>query len=118
MDPKKRAKLEAAGYTVGSVQDFLQLTDAEAALIEIKLALAAEIRAERARKRMSQKALATLIESSQPRVVRMERGEGTIDLLARTLVALGVSRTRLGDLVSGEADHQHDPAQSTQKGQP
>lgn len=100
MDAKKKAKLEAAGYTVGSVRDFLELTDVEAELIEIKLALAKEIKATRAARRMTQKALAALMETSQPRVATMERGDATIDLLTKTLVALGVGRSRLGELVA------------------
>jgi len=100
MKAERRAKLEAAGYTVGSVQDFLELTDAEAMLIEIKLALAKEIKAARSSKRMTQKQLAALMETSQPRVVTMERGDATIDQLTKTLVALGVGRSRLGELVA------------------
>lgn len=100
MDAVKRAKLEAAGYSVGSVQDFLGLTDVEAALVEIKLALAKEIKATRAAKRMTQKQLAALVETSQPRVVTMERGDASLDLLTKTLVALGVGRSRLGELVA------------------
>jgi hypothetical protein len=34
MDQKKRARLEAAGWKVGTVQDFLELSDAESAMIE------------------------------------------------------------------------------------
>lgn len=101
MKADRKARLEAAGYTVGSVQEFLEITDAEAALIEIKLALAAEIKALRASKKMSQKALAALIKSSQPRVATMERGDATIDQLTKTLVALGVHRNRLGEIVAG-----------------
>lgn len=100
MDAVKRAKLEAAGYSVGSVQDFLGLTDVEAALVEIKLALAKEIKATRAAKHMTQKQLAALVETSQPRVVTMERGDASLDLLTKTLVALGVGRSRLGELVA------------------
>ena len=44
MKKSKRAKLEAAGWAVGSVQEFLGLSDAEAALIEMKLSLSRSLR--------------------------------------------------------------------------
>ncbi len=44
MKKSKRVKLEAAGWTVGSVQEFLCLSDAEAALIEMKLSLSRSFR--------------------------------------------------------------------------
>jgi hypothetical protein len=39
MKKRKRRKLEAAGWAVGSAQEFLSLSDADAALIEMKLSL-------------------------------------------------------------------------------
>jgi hypothetical protein len=39
MDKSKRELLEAKGWKVGTVAEFLELTPEEAALIEIKLAL-------------------------------------------------------------------------------
>lgn len=100
MRAAKRARLEAAGYTVGSVQEFLGLTDVEAMMIEIKLAMGREIRATRAAKNMTQKQLAVLVRTSQPRVVAMEHGNATLDLLTKALAALGVNRKRLGELVA------------------
>ena len=40
MKKGKRRQLEAAGWAIGSVQEFLGLSDADAALIENKLLLA------------------------------------------------------------------------------
>ncbi|HRJ41192.1 MAG: hypothetical protein KJZ86_16110 [Caldilineaceae bacterium] len=39
METTKRSRLEAQGWQVGTVQDFLELTLEEATLVEIKLAL-------------------------------------------------------------------------------
>ena len=39
MDKSKRELLEAKGWKVGTVAEFLELTPEEAALIEIKLSL-------------------------------------------------------------------------------
>ena len=47
MDEAKRRRLEAAGYRVGSVDEFLGLSTEETALIEMKLALPRAVRARR-----------------------------------------------------------------------
>jgi hypothetical protein len=39
MRKSKRARLKATGWVVGTVKEFLGLSDAEAVLIEMKLAL-------------------------------------------------------------------------------
>ena len=44
MKKTKREKLEAAGWAVGSVNEFLGLSEADAALIEMKLALSRSLR--------------------------------------------------------------------------
>jgi len=69
MDATKQARLEAQGWKVGSVDEFLELTPEEGMLIEIKLALASSLR-QRRRGQMTQAQLAQKIESSQPRVAR------------------------------------------------
>jgi hypothetical protein len=38
MDEKKRTSLEHGGWSAGSAQDFLSLSDEEAAVVEVKLA--------------------------------------------------------------------------------
>ncbi len=52
MDAKKRKKLEAAGWQVGTVEDFLNLTSAELAMVELRLSLG-----EALKKRREQKSL-------------------------------------------------------------
>jgi len=100
MNKAQRARLEAAGFEFVDVQELLGLTDAEAALVEIKVALAQEIIVRRKAKRLSQKKLAAVIGSSQSRVSAMESGDATIDQLARTLITLGVDRKEIGRLVA------------------
>jgi len=58
MKKSKRAKLTAAGWAVGSVQDFLGLSVADAALIELKLSLSRSLRDRRQRRGLSQVELA------------------------------------------------------------
>jgi hypothetical protein len=57
MDQAKRERLEAKGWKVGTVSEFLELTPEENALIVIKLALSRSLR-ERRQQRMSQAELA------------------------------------------------------------
>ena len=97
MHKRKRKALEADGWKVGTAQEFLGLSNEEVALIDLKLALGRAVKARRVRKRMSQADVALRIRSSQSRVAKMESGDATvsIDLLVRTLLALGTSRREL-----------------------
>ena len=93
MRKSKQAKLAAAGWAVGSVQDFLGLSEAEAALIEMKLALSRTLRDRRQRRGVSQVELAKRLRSSQSRVAKMEAGDPSVsmDLLVSSLLVLGAS---------------------------
>jgi hypothetical protein len=103
MKTRKRAKLEAAGWAVGSVQDFLGLSDAESALIELKLSLSSALRDQRKRRHLSQAQLAKRLRSSQSRVAKMEAGDPSVsmDLLVRSLLALGASSADLARAIRG-----------------
>lgn len=102
MDKKKRARLESAGWTVGSAKEFLGLSEAESALIELKLSLSRLLRQRRLRRRISQTELARRLRSSQSRVAKMEAGDPTVsmDLLVRSLLALGTRRSDLARAIS------------------
>jgi DNA-binding XRE family transcriptional regulator len=97
MKRQKKARLEAAGWKVGSARDFLGLTDAEAAVIELKLEFAKALREQRARRKMTQEQAGQTLGSSQSRVAKMEAGDPSvsIDLLVRSLFRLGGSRQDL-----------------------
>lgn len=91
MKNTKRARLEAHGWRVGSVAEFLELTPEEAAFVETKLALSRCVRDRRTAQNVSQSVLAKRLRSSQSRVAKMEAADATvsIDLLLRALFALG-----------------------------
>lgn len=101
MKRSKRAKLERAGWRVGTAAEFLGLTPEEAALIEIKLALSRSLRARRAKQRWSQAALAKHLNSSQSRVAKMESADPSVsvDLLVRALFALGATPRDVGTVL-------------------
>ena len=102
MDKRKKEKLAKKGWKTGSVAEFLELTPEESAYIEMKLALSEKLRERRQRKSLTQAELAKAIESSQSRVAKMEAGDPTvsIDLLVKSLLALGVSKKELGRTIS------------------
>jgi len=102
MDKRKKARLAKKGWKTGSVADFLDLTAEEIAYVEMKIALSKELKELRIRKRLTQGELAKAIESSQSRVAKMEAGDPTvsIDLLVKSLLALGASKKELGRTIS------------------
>jgi predicted XRE-type DNA-binding protein len=93
----KRKRLEAKGWKVGTAAEFLQLTDEEAAYVELKFRLATSLRERRNRRGLSQADVARLLKSSQSRVAKMEAGDRSVslDLLIRSLLALGASKQDL-----------------------
>jgi transcriptional regulator with XRE-family HTH domain len=94
MHANKRKKLEAAGYKVGDAADFLGLSPEEAALIDVKVNLAAQLAALRKKMKVSQVALAKRIGSSQSRVAKMEACDPSVsmDLMFKSAFALGADQ--------------------------
>jgi transcriptional regulator with XRE-family HTH domain len=101
MDPLKKQRLEAKGWKVGTVSDFLELTPEENALIEIKLALSRSLKEQR-QKMMTQTELAEKIHSSQPRVAKAENGDASvsIELLIRSMLAIGITPQEIGQVIA------------------
>jgi hypothetical protein len=93
MHSNKRKRLEAKGWKVGDAKDFLGLSAEEEAYVEIKLRLSESVRAQRLSRKMTQSDAARLLKSSQSRVAKMEAGDSSVslDLLVRSILALGVS---------------------------
>lgn len=94
MDKARRAKLEAAGWAVGTPTDFLNLSSEDEAFIDMKVALAATLRRLRMEQHLTQLAAANRLQSSQSRVAKMERADKTVtvDLLIRSILKLGGTR--------------------------
>ena len=93
MRKAKQQALETQGWRVGSTVDFLELTPAEAAVVELKLRLSDALRAWRTKLRLSQEAVADRLGSSQSRVAKMEAGDASVSLdrPMRALVGLGAT---------------------------
>ena len=105
MKVSKRKKLEKAGWKAGTVDDFLGLSPEESAYIDMKLALSRSLKEKRVKKRLSQVAFAEKIDSSQSRVAKMEAGDPSvsIDLLMKSLLALGASKKEVAKVISSNS---------------
>ena len=103
MRKSKRARLEREGWVVGSVKEFLGLSEADAVLIEIKVALSRSLRERRKQYGLSQVELARRLQSSQSRVAKMEAGDPSVsmDLLVNSLLLLGASSSELAKVIRG-----------------
>lgn len=103
MKSGKRARLERAGWVVGSTAQFLKLSPEEERFIELKLALAAGVRQLREGRGLTQAALARHLGSSQSRVAKMEAGDAsvTVDLMVRSLLAIGATAADIARIIKG-----------------
>ena len=105
MNKTKRAALEANGWRLGTPADFLELSPAEAAFVETKLALSQSLRDRRTAEGLSQASLAKRLRSSQSRVAKMESADATvsIDWLLRALFALGARPRDVAAVIAGRS---------------
>ena len=101
MKKEKRERLASAGWKVGDAAEFLELTKEEAAFVELKVALANNLKKRRQAKKWTQTQLATAIGSSQPRVAKMEAADPSvsIDLLIKALLTMGATRRDLARVI-------------------
>jgi predicted XRE-type DNA-binding protein len=102
MEKTKKERLEKRGWKIGSASEFLDLTPEENRYIELKLALGEHLKKRRRTRRLSQESLAKLLSSSQSRVAKMEAADPSVslDLLVRSLLALGSSEKELAKVIA------------------
>jgi ribosome-binding protein aMBF1 (putative translation factor) len=102
MRKQKKKRLESKGWKIGTVKEFLGLSNEESAYIELKIKLAAGLRQRRREKGLSQLDLAAKLQSSQSRVAKMEAGDPSVslDLLIRSLISLGASERELSRIIT------------------
>jgi ribosome-binding protein aMBF1 (putative translation factor) len=102
---EKRRRLEARGWKIGTTQEFLRLSEEEAAYIDLKVRLATGLRERRQRRSLTQADLAKRLQSSQSRIAKMEAGDPSVslDLLIRSLLILGISRRELSRIISARS---------------
>jgi predicted XRE-type DNA-binding protein len=102
MDAEKKKRLEERGWKIGAAQEFLNLTPAEAAYVELKLMLSESLKKRRQQKNLNQIELAKILKSSQSRVAKMEAGDPSVSLdnLIQSLLALGATKQDLAMMIA------------------
>lgn len=101
MKTTRRARLERAGWRVGTAAEFLGLTPEEQQFVALKLALADGVRQFRERQGLTQAALAKRLGSSQSRIAKMEGADASVslDLLMRSLLSIGATPGEIAKLI-------------------
>ncbi len=86
------------GWVEGSVQEFLELSEADMEYIELRRALARKLKAVREGLKLTQIEVAARLKTSQSRVAKMEKADASVsaDLILQSLFSLGVKRKELG----------------------
>ena len=102
MNITKRKRLEAKGWRIGSAKEFLVLSELEEVYIELKLTLGENLKKRRLKKKLTQIELAKLLRSNQSRIAKMESGDPSvsIDLLIKSLLALGTTKQDIAGIIS------------------
>lgn len=93
MNEAKRKRLEAKGWQVGTVSEFLGLSQEEEQLVEARLRLTNLVRELRQTAALSQGELAKRFGSSQSRLAKIESGDPSVslDLIFKAIFAAGAS---------------------------
>lgn len=103
MRDAKKKKLKSRGWKVGDAKEFLGLSPLEDLVVDLRMALADALRTRRLRDEMTQAQVAGVVGSSQSRVAKMEAADSAVslDLLVRSLLALGATRKDLARIIAG-----------------
>jgi len=102
MNKEKIKRLEKKGWKVGSTEEFLGLSNEEAAYIDLKIKLSTNLRQLRTKQKLTQIEVAKILKSSQSRVAKLETGDPSVslDLIIRSLLALGTSQKDIAKAIS------------------
>jgi len=102
----KKKRLESKGWKVGTVADFLNLSESEAMYVELKVVLSRLLKKQRIKSKLTQIELAKIVKSSQSRVAKMEAGDPSVslDLLVRSLLTLKTTKSELARAISFPQD--------------
>jgi DNA-binding XRE family transcriptional regulator len=97
MNNDKKKRIEAAGWKVGSVDEFLSLTPEEVAIVDMRFNLAKALIEKRQNLHISQSALAKRVKTTQPRIALVEKGAASVslDFMVRSLLAAGASKKEI-----------------------
>ncbi len=106
MDKDKQAKLASKGWKISTVNDFLDLTHAEAVYIELRLALSQNLKQRQTQKQLTSSQFAQLLNANHSQIEKLETGEASIslDFLIRSLLTLGATVKELAEIMVHSQD--------------
>ena len=88
-------------WTEGTVQEFLELSDVDMAMVETKVALTRVLRRQRKASRLTQTDVAQAMHTSQSRLARIEAGDPSVslDLVFKALYTVGMTPQEVGGFI-------------------
>ena len=97
MDKLKKERLKKKGWKIGDVDEYLGLTPAEMAIVEMKAALAKALIAKRKACGETQVSAAILAKMSQSRYAKVEHADSSVslELMIKMFFALGATKKEL-----------------------
>lgn len=101
MEKLKQKKIEAKGWKVGEIDEFLGLDKAEMAIVDMKCALSKAIIEKRKKCNITQGQMAKTIGSSQSRVAKIEHADPSvsIELMLKSLFAMGTTKKEIAKTI-------------------
>jgi hypothetical protein len=104
MEEEKRKRLEAAGFRVSSIQEFLGLSDEEMAYIHLRGSVSNVLRARLRSSRLTRQTLAKRLDVPRSEVAKLAAGDPSVslDLLVRALLATGATVLDIADAIAPE----------------
>ena len=102
MDKRKKERLEKKGWKVGDVDEFLSLSPAEMAIVEMKVALAKALVDKRKKCGKTQVSAAVFAKTSQSRYAKVEHADTSVplELMIKMVFALGANKRELLKVLS------------------
>jgi len=102
MEKSKQKRLEAKGWKVGDIDEFLGLDKAEMAIVDMKVALSKAIVEKRKKSNITQGQMAKAIGSSQSRVAKIEHADPSvsIELMLKSLFSLGTTKKEIAKAIA------------------
>lgn len=116
MQSEKRKMLEAAGWKFGDAADFLAMTDEERQMLDLRVDAALAVRRQRQAMKLSQQELGRRIQTSQPRIVKIEKAarDVTLDQILRAYAAAG-GRISIREVAGEPGKKRRDRGQKAKK---
>ena len=107
---KMDGRLDAAGWTTGTVPDFLKMSPEESLFLEMRLGLKRALRVYRHRSQLTQAEVPERAGSAQSRIAKLETGDpkATIDLLIRAVIAAGATPSEVAEVFTAAATRASD----------